>query len=103
MSVPRGGIVAAVLSVEMVTIVLLYWARITAFSSDPGRFRKLEPVLASDWIVFLVAPTLAALLVGWVFSRAPGSGKIVSYGKGAVLSGLAFGAAMLIASNKWGS
>ena len=103
MSVRGWAIAGAILLIEVVVVDLLYWARVTTFISDPGRFRTFEPTLASDPIVFLLAPALAALLIGWVFSRGPSSRRIVSYVTGAVLSTLAFVAAMLFALNTWGS
>ena len=79
MSVRGWAIASGILLIEVAVVDLLYWGRVTTFISDPGRFRTFEPALASDPIVFLLAPALAALSVGWVFSRGARSGKIVSY------------------------
>jgi len=103
MSVGRWATAGAVLLIEVVVVDLLYWARITTFISDPGRFRSFEPLLASNAIVFVLGPGLAALGVGWWFSRGQRSRRLVGYLTGMVLSALAFGAAMLYALNTWGS
>jgi hypothetical protein len=103
MSVRRWAIATASLIIEVIVVDLLYWARVTTFISEPGRFRRFEAALGSDAIVFLLAPLLATLVIGRVLSRQPPSRRIANYAAAVLLSTLAFGVAMLIALNRWGS
>lgn len=96
------AVIAAALLVEVIVVNLLYWARVT-IATDPERFLGFESALASDSIIFVAAPVLTALLAGWAFSRGQQPGMLVSYVGGGVLSALAFGVAMLVALNTWGS
>jgi hypothetical protein len=76
------------LLIEIAALDLMYWAgsaNLTTVTEDE----------------FFLVPVAAAIAVGWVLSRR--FGKVVSYVSGVVLSFIAFGVAMLIGLNTWGS
>jgi hypothetical protein len=104
-----GLAIAAVLVGEVLLIDCLYWARVTTFTSEPGRFRFWEPLLGSDVGVFFLAPLASTFVIGTLLGRSLRliPNKIYSYGTGytvaAVLSSVAWVTALTITINKWGA
>jgi hypothetical protein len=93
---------AVILITQIAWVLFAYWARVQTFIVERGRFRAYEPLLRSDFAVF-VAPFVASILVTAIFlPRRARIGPATTSVLAIVLAVAGELIALLIAFNLWG-